>query len=654
MTHCFRPLAAATLLLVGVAISSCQPTVARSVAAVPKEATVSTVAPVSEQILVDQFGWRAAATRKVALIADPTQGQNKDRRYTPGDTFELRRADDGRTVFTGKTVAWRDGEVHTASGDRVWSCDFSTFRTPGRYVLYDPRNDRASYPFELRDSLYRPVLTVSVRTFYYQRCGTSIDAKHGGAWTHDPCHIGPNQDRAAQLHTDAPQGQPRDVSGGWHDAGDDTKYVAFLPSVLGDLMMAYERHPSAFPDDTGIPESGNGVPDLLDEIRWELDWLLKMQAADGSVRNRVSEKSYANGKGPAEDTQPRYYTRSTTWATATFAATLAHAARLFPPFEKRYPGYAARLLGAARRAWTYLEKTPAMTPADGKDGAQMAAAPGDSNPQADKRLRLWAAAELFATTHEPGFDRYVRENAHDKSGTADQGQHPLVDGMIDPARSADLVRAFVVYAETGGADSKLTEEIKTVLKNTMERTLVPAYEKQDDPYRGFMWDGHYAWGSNQQKANWAKIALHALRLNVAPERNALYEEIAEEYLHYFHGRNPLGFVYLTNMGERGAKLGASKSVMEVYHHWFQDGSPLYDGPGSKLGPAPGFVPGGPNYHFTRKWIAPPYGEPPMKAYREWNTGWNNERRDTENSWEITEPAIYYQAAYTMLLAAFAR
>src|SRR5437868_2660387 len=94
--------------------------------------------PVSEQIIVDQFGWRASAARKVAIFADPRQGQNSNVSYVPGPTFELRRVSDNTTVFTGTVVPWRSGEVQTTSGDKVWWGDFSSFNTPGDYVIYDP------------------------------------------------------------------------------------------------------------------------------------------------------------------------------------------------------------------------------------------------------------------------------------------------------------------------------------------------------------------------------------------------------------------------------------------------------------------------------------------------------------------------------------
>jgi hypothetical protein len=105
------------------------------------------------------------------------------------------------------------------------------------------------------------------------------------------------------------------------------------------------------------------------------------------------------------------------------------------------------------------------------------------------------------------------------------------------------------------------------------------------------------------------------------------------------------------MGEKGGGLGASKSVMDAYHGWFNK-VPRYAGPNSEFGPAPGFLAGGPNKFFTVDWIAPPFGEPPMKAFKDWSGAWNEARQANEDSWAITEPAIYYQAAYTLALSYF--
>lgn len=595
------------------------------------------------EIIVDQFGWRPGDV-KVAVFADPQKGQNAHGRFVPGREFEV-RSTEGRVVLKGTLKPWKGGRTDEISGDRAWWADFTELKTPGRYVLHDPKNEVQSAAFSISDDVYVPVMKASMRTFYYQRCGVPIDRKYGGDWNRGPCHLVERSTR--ELVGDRPSGPRRDVSGGWHDAGDHNKYVPFLGNTMWELMTAYDLNPAAFRDDHDIPESGNGVPDILDELKWELDWLLKMQREDGLVHNRVATIAYNVGDGPHDDKQPYYVTPVTTWATGVFVAATAHGARLFREYETAFPGYAKRLLDASLTSWKALGRHPGRLPADGKDGAGKTAAAGADEENRDGQIRLLAAAELFKTTRDDAFRDYVDRHYRDAPAG---GFNPITAGWVDPLNGADVTRAMVVYGTSPGHTSRVGDEFRAVLRKTLKENFLD--KRDDDPYRSWMIPGHYCWGSNSSKSRWGQLPLFGILLAVDPAEKEAYRKMSAEFLHYLHGRNALSLVYLTNMGSRGAKLGVSRSVMEIYHGWFHDGSPLYDGPGSKFGPAPGFLAGGPNQFFGKSWIAPPYGEPPAKAFKEWNTAWNGQHKDTEDSWAITEPAIYYQAAYNLLLSPF--
>jgi hypothetical protein len=605
---------------------------------------------VTPQITIDQFGW-LPGSRKVAVFAEAVRGQNAGQAYRPGLDFVVRRHADNAVVYRGRLKPWNGGRVSDLAGDRVWHADFSDLRAHGTYQLYDPANRVSSFPFRIDDDVYSPVLRDSVRTLYYQRSGTPITEMHGGKWHHRGGHLGPAQDRGA-CYSQAGKslGRPRDVLGGWFDAGDLNKYVPYLETTLFDLLWAYELNPRVFGDNTNIPESGNGVPDLLDEVKWELDWLLKMQDADGGVFNRVAGRSYDNGPDPpASDRQPRFYTAKTTWATAAAVASFAHAARVYQRFDRTFPGFAARLNAASRRGWTYLEAHPEMDPADGSDGDKtMAATPASSNGNADRRSRVYAAAQLFKTFGEPGFKAYVDRWATDIAATEENNLHPFQRGQnVEPLNYVALTQALFVYATTKNASPTVTGPFKDVLARTAEG-IRAATGGPDDPYLAYHLADHYCWGSNQGKGRWGRVLLMTIALHVNARQHDAYREIIAGYLHFIHGRNPLAFCFLTNMGH----AGGDRCVTEIFHQWFRDGSPLYDGKNSRYGPAPGYLAGGPNKFFGVDWIRPPFGEPPMKAYRDWNTAWNAERKANENSWEITEPAIYYQAAYTLLLSQF--
>jgi hypothetical protein len=490
-----------------------------------------------------------------------------------------------------------------------------------------------------------------VRTFYYQRSGTPITARHGGDWHHPGAHLGQDQDPAAQYTQGGkPLGQSRNLLGGWFDAGDLNKYVPFLESTLFDLLWAYELNPGSFGDDTNIPESGNGVPDLLDELKWEFDWLLKMQDSDGGVFNRVAGRRYDLGPDPpASDKQPRFYTAKTTWATATAAASFAHAARVYDRCDRALPGYATRLRTAARQAWAYLKAHPQISPADGSDGDKtLAAAPAGSNPNADRRARIYAAAELFKTFGDAEFKADVDRWAPDVPATSESGLHPFQGArQVDPLNHLALTQALFIYATTPGASHAVVAPFAEALSHTAE-AIRAAWGGPDDPYLAYHYEDHYCWGSNQCKGRWGRILLMAVALGQNPARHGVYRELMAGYLHFIHGRNPLSLCFLTNMGH----AGGDRCATEIFHSWFHDGSPLYDGTQSRYGPPPGYLAGGPNKFFSVDWISPPHGEPPMKAYRDWNTAWNAKRQANENSWEVTEPAIYYQAVYTLLLSQF--
>ena len=139
----------------------------------------------------------------------------------------------------------------------------------------------------------------------------------------------------------------RDLSGGWYDAGDFNKYVTFTTSVIQDLLLAYERNPGLWSDDFEIPESGDGVPDILNEIKWELDWLLRMRNNDGSVLSKVAVTQFQAASPPSRDLTPRYYGATSTSATLSAAISFAHAAIVF---KTAMPDYATTLGDASKKA----------------------------------------------------------------------------------------------------------------------------------------------------------------------------------------------------------------------------------------------------------------------------------------------------------------
>lgn len=617
------------------------------------------IAPVSaqtvtEHIKIDQFGYLPAA-EKIAVISDPQIGYNDTLAFTPGAVYEVRDYNTNAVVFSGTPVAWNGGATHTQSGDKVWWFDFSSFTAPGSYYIFDVANNAMSYRFEIDNCIYNEVLKHAVRTYFYQRCGTVKAGAHAGAGWADsnPCHIGIEQDTDCRLVSNPVASTSRDLSGGWHDAGDHNKYVNWTFTVLTDLLLAYEENPSVWEDNYNIPESGNGVPDLLDEIKWELDWLLKMQDNDGSMLGKVAVTTAATGpiSPPSADMNVRRHSGKSTSASYTAAAVLALAAIQYNSIGNTT--YAQTLETAAINAYNWATANPGI----------VASNTGLANPDPEQGAydtdmrHLAASVYLYALTGNTSYQAYFDNNYSNAHLMQWTYAYPFETSYQD---------MLLYYNRCPNPTASVLNSINNTYSNSLSANNtdnLPAYLNQADAYRAFLKDANYTWGSNTTKGNQGSMFLTMNEYNLDAGNAVNYTNAASGFVHYFHGVNPNATVYLSNMNA----YGAEKSVNQIYHGWFHDGDPLWDEAGaSTYGPAPGYVPGGPNPSYDwdgccpgncgspqnnaacyAESITPPKNQPHQKSWKDFNTSW------PLNSWTITEPAIYSQAAYVRLLSKFA-
>lgn len=589
--------------------------------------TIKGLPAVTGRICVDQFGYLPTAA-KVAVISDPQKGYNSGDHYTPGKTLQVRRRSDGRVVYTGVPAPWKNGAVHEDSGDRGWWLDFSTLSDSGEYYVYDTSTNLRSPLFKIGDKVFNPILKASCRMFYYQRIGVPIAQPYAeGPWIDGPAYVQDNRTRSVQAKEDV--SNERDMSGGWMDAGDTDKYPPFNGDVIHPLLYAYKANPLVFADNWNIPESGNGLPDLLDEVKVQLDWLIKMQFPDGSVPVKMGNIDY-NGKQPlSADLRTRYYGPIDSGATIYTCANLAHAARVYVTF-KPWQSYAADLRARAEKSWNWYKSNPRTYKTD---TGEIKSGIANRSAEEQDRMEAYAAIHLFALTGDVKYNRAVVE----KAGTARQ----LAEGIWSPYE-AGASEALVDYLTIPKADSGLVDKIKQALvRSSTSDQFAPA--PAVDLYRSWMQPTNYHWGSSNVRASWGVVALLAAKVMDAPVANRLRER-ANEMLHSFHGVNPLSAVYLSNMG----KYGAEKSMMHIYHERYGIGT-AWDS-----NPPPGYVVGGPNQQFGGKaadgapsveWVKT---QPRGKAYMDTAKGW------PEASWELSEPAIYYQAMYVRLIAEFAK
>jgi hypothetical protein len=581
--------------------------------------TVRGLPAITGRLHVDQFGYLPSAA-KVCVISDPQKGYNAGDAYGPGRELTVCRVRDRKVVFRGRPQAWNRGATHEDSGDRGWWLDFTKVTEPGEYYVCDPSTGLRSPVFRVAKDVYRAVLRAAVRTFYYQRL--SLDLKRPFAespWVLPAYMNEDRRTRAVWAKEDA--STERDLRGGWMDAGDTNKYPPFNGDALSSLLYAYANNPKAFGDDYGIPESGNGLPDLLDEVKYQLDWLVKMQDAAGGVFIKMgSLRNQSASKG-------RFYGPKDTGATITFALNTAHAARVYGRFPQ-WRTFAAGLRGRSERAWRYYRSHPRTTNLD--TGEISSGIANRSNEDQD-RLEAIAGLHLFALTGKAEYHAAFRA----KFATLQQ----IAWGFWSPYGSG-IGEALAEYLRMPKADPATRKRIASALASSARHEgFAPPVER--DLYRAWMNPEAYHWGSNTIRAQFGFGALLIADHGVsnAPERVRLQQR-ARDMLHSFHGVNPLSVVYLTNM----ERLGAELSVKRIWHERFN-----YDTRFAS-NPPPGYVAGGPNQSFGGKngqrkgdveWLK---GQPRAKAYADFNEPW------PANSWEITENAIYYQAAYIRLLS----
>ncbi len=618
-------------------------------------------------IVVDQFGY-LPKSRKIAVVRDPQVGYDAIVRFAPGPTLALVEVTAGEIIMSGPATPWNSGSTDPASGDRAWWFDFSSISRPGRYVVADLAKRVRSAEFIIAETVYRPVLVRAVKTFFYQRAGAPKSVAHAGqAWADAASHLGPGQDTAAEpwpgtFRSSAMAAPPiRDLRGGWYDAGDYNKYTTWAARNVIVLLRAYEENSRAFSDDTGLPESGNSVPDLLDEVKWALDWLLRMQGPNGSVLcvqnlSSASPPSRANGRS--------HYGPPTTSATLMTAAAFATAARIYATLDQpEMKVFTERLATRAQEAWRWANDNPGVLYWNNDDtrqpGSRGLAHGQQELSEAERALaKLEAATALF----ELGGDLTLRSIVEATAETMLPQHEPLL-------WEVDAHEALLRVSRLPGLSQPLAAKIQAwFLGFGAPRALRFATDlTRDDPYRAPI--AQYTWGSNKAKAMQARLfQLTALHSADAGTRTAAVEA-ALDYIHNIHGVNPLGLVYLTNMGREGATHSAST----MFHAWFAHGTQWEKVANESPGPPPGFLVGGPNPAFSldgcctdgrtpvgslcgssraenvcRQPFRPPIGQPPAKAYFQFNGPW------PANSWQITEPSTAYQAYYVRLLAAFVR
>jgi endoglucanase len=550
--------------------------------------TAFAAAPTAE-IKLDQVGYLTNSP-KLAMVVSKVAATE----------FIIRNAADGSVAFRGKLQSALDD---TDSGDCVQTADFTRLTATGRYYLEVDGVGR-SWEFAIGPAVYSRAWYLAMRSYYGQRCGTAVDlGPEFPGYKHEACHLD------GAYHPSSGKTGPRTSQGGWHDAGDYGRYIVNSGISTGTLLWTWEMFGKKIKSQSlHIPESGNGTPDILNEIRWNLEWMLSMQDGDGGVWPKQASERFCDFVMPEKDQFISYVIGSgaepykSSCATADFAAVMAIAARVYKPFDAVF---AAKSLRAAESAWTWLEKFP-----NARFRNPGGVSTGEYGDQQCGDERLWAAAELARTTHSEKYDQYFISHFADFRKSI---------RPTEPQSWSDVSNmALWTYALSGSGDRKTMAAIRqdsvAAADQIVQRTT-------ENGYRTSLTSRDYIWGSNGVVANYAMQLL----VTNALQSNPRYVETALDNLHYLLGRNTFSLSFVTQVG--------ANPVRHPHHR--------PSGADNNAEPWPGLLSGGPNHGRQDAAMRNLSADlPPAKMFL-----------DDQGAYSANEVAINWNAPLVFLLTA---
>lgn len=549
-------------------------------------------------IMVNQVGYETDAVSKKAVASQP-------------GGYVLKNAA-GEVIWQGQA-----GEAvqDPLCGETLYPLDFGNVQAAGKYYMENGTGERSD-TFEIGKDVLAGVHNAMVKALYYQRCGCALEEKYAGPYTHAACHMEDSQVYGEEGHS-------FEARGGWHDAGDYGRYITPGAVTVGHLLYAYKLYPQSFCELLNIPESGNGVADVLNECRYELEWMLKMQREDGGVYHKLAAWRHAPFIMPEEDHDLFYAYPVSSMAVADFCACMALAARAYESVDRVF---AWRMEAAAKLSWQWLEKNPEPVLFANPEGSNT----GEYGDPTDADERLWAAAEMMLLAAHRGEDRqkYVAVLQQ----ILDTGLKVTDFGWTDVAGFAAMA-VLTDFRQTAG------EEIRDIFRRqVLEEAdrLVGLSER--NAFGMAMGAGDFCWGSNMVVTNRGILLALACEIlqaqikempqNQAEEalpRIARYQEVIHAQIDYLLGKNITGYSFVTGCGEHAYRHPHLRTTAA-------------DGIDE---PMAGWVSGGPNGRPGDELAIReiPAGTPPMKCYL-----------DREECYSLNEMTIYWNSSAVFVTA----
>jgi alpha-glucosidase len=501
---------------------------------------------------------------KMAVVTVASAKASADETGTPvTDQFFVVGASSGDTVFTGRLGPLM-ASANSSLSTRL--ADFSELKKEGVYCVLVPGMER-SYPFRIGSGVLYPVVTAALKGFYYQRSGMALAPEYAGQWGRPAGH----SDTQVLVHPSAatalrPAGTIISTPGGWYDAGDYNKYIVNSGITMGTLLDAYEDFPGFFDTlHTHIPPMA-GVPDLLNEVLYNLRWMLTMQDPDdGGVYHKCTNAVFDGMVMPGVTKAPRYVVEKGTAATLDFAAVMAQAARVLRHFQTALPGLSDTCLRAAEQAWKWALKNPNL--AYDQNAMNRSFLPqvttGAYGDLSFKDEWFWAAAELMVSTGDAAYGPMVRAQLDNPMNLPSWSNVQMMGGYTLLRYQASLPAGWA--AVVGG----IRERLMATANRYLDKIGSNAFHTVIGESRS-----DFVWGSNSVAANQGMLLVNAW----LQTRDKKYLGPALANLDYLLGMNATGYCFVTDIG--------THSTMHPHHRpSVADGIVL---------PVPGLMAGGPN------------------------------------------------------------
>lgn len=514
---------------------------------------LSSFSQVTDHIKLNQEGFYPNAPKVAVVTGD-----------VPAGKFYVASTNLRDTVFAG-TLSSEKQSAYSSTKTRI--ADFSAVTKEGSFVVCVP-DVRNSYVFEINPDANRNVGKATLKGFYYQRASMPLEEKYAGKWHRSAGH----PDNIVYVHPSAaskarPAGTVISTPGGWYDAGDYNKYVVNSGITMGTLLSAYEDFPAYFKNlKTNIPESGDGVPDILNEAIFNLRWMLSMQDPnDGGIYNKCTNAAFDGMVMPGVTQAKRYVVQKGTAATLDFAAVTAQASRILNKFKKELPGLSDSCLAASKKAWAWSLQHPDLAYNQNEINKNFepkitTGAYGDNHFDDEW---FWSAAELFITTGDKKYYDTVENHLKDEVSIPNWHNVGML-GFYSFLRFKNELPSFA-----NPTIGFMKEKVLNIANEYVQHVAANAFETVMGQNKS-----DFTWGGNSTAANQGILLINAYLLT----HDKKYVDYALTNLDYLLGRNATGYCFVTGIG--------SHSTMNPHHR-----QSVSDG---VTDPVPGLMAGGPN------------------------------------------------------------